>query len=86
MKKLFIPESGYKDFLCRVKRNLIEGMSWNEAYKIEIEALRSKGHPGYRKLFSELVLFRRFLTPDESAMEPCSFLFNQKISQSGYKQ
>lgn len=78
MKRLLIPESSYKDFLCRVKRNLIEGMSWNEAYKIEIEALRSKGHPGYRKLFSELVLFRRFLTSDESAIESCPFLFNQK--------
>lgn len=77
MKRLLIPESRYKDFLCRIKRNLIEGMSWDKAYAIELEVLRSKGHPGYRKLFSELVLFGRFLTSDESAKQPCDF-FNKK--------
>lgn len=56
-----------QDFVMRVKRNYMEGMSFDEAFRIEAESLIKSGkyHPLQRIV--EFILFQRFLSAKESS-------------------
>ena len=59
-----------QEFVMRVKRNYMEGMSFDEAFKIEAELLIKSGkrHPLQRIV--EFILFHRFLSAKESSPQP----------------
>lgn len=59
-----------QEFVMRVKRNYMEGMSFNEAFRIEAESLIKSGkhHPLQRIV--EFILFQRFLSAKESSQQP----------------
>lgn len=72
-----------QEFVMRVKRNYMEGMSFNEAFRIEAESLIKSGkhHPLQRiaellikpgkhhplQRIVEFILFQRFLSAKESS-------------------
>lgn len=67
------------ELITMVKRNILEGMSVDNAFKAAVALPRfSVRNVPHTQGLIECRLFSRILLNEESAMEPCSFLFNQK--------
>lgn len=67
------------ELIAMVKRNILEGMSVDNAFKAAVALPRffDRNTPHIQGLV-ECRLFDRILLNEESATEPCPFLFNQK--------
>ena len=54
----------------RVKRNYMEGMNFDEAFRIEAELLIKSGKHHPLQQIVEFILFQRFLSAKESSPQP----------------